>query len=55
MRFGRRLAVELHSLLRAEMDTGETLRAVVAAMGFAIRKGDVALWTHVGADATAHT
>ena len=52
---GRGLVVELHGLLRTEMDAGEALRAVVAAMGFAIRKGDVALWTHVSADAAAYT
>ena len=32
MRFGRGLVVEFYGLLRAEMDTGETLRAVVAAV-----------------------
>ena len=51
----RGLMVELHGLLRAEVDAGEALRAVVAAMGFAIRKGNVALWTHVSADAAAYT
>ena len=51
---GRRLAVELDGLLRAKVDAGEALRAVVAAAGFAVREGDVPLRAHVSADAAAH-
>ena len=53
MRFGRGLAVELDGLLRTEIDEGEALRAVIAAMGFDVREGDVPLRAHVGADAAA--
>ena len=55
VRFGRGLAVEFHGLLRAEVDAGEALRAVVAAMGFAVGEGDIALRAHLGADAATHT
>ena len=55
VRFWRGLAVELHGLLRTEVDAGEALRAVVAATGFAVREGDVALRAHVSADAATHT
>lgn len=55
VRLGRGLAVELDGLLRAEVDAGEALRAVVAATGFAVLEGDIALRAHVSADAAAHT
>ena len=55
VRLGRGLVVELHSLLRTEVDAGEALRAVVAATGFAVRKGNVPLRAHVSANAATHT
>ena len=54
VRLGRGLEVELHGLLRTEVDAGEALRAVAAAVGFAVRKRDVALRAHVSADAATH-
>lgn len=54
VRFGRGLAVEFHGLLRAEVDAGEALRAVVAAMGFAVGEGDIALRAYFGANAATH-
>lgn len=54
VRFGRGLAIEFHGLLRAEMDAGEALRAVVAAMGFAVGEGDIGLRAYVSANAATY-
>lgn len=54
VRFGCGLVVEFHGLLRTEMDAGKALCAIATALGLAIRKGNVPLWAHLGADAAAH-
>lgn len=48
------LAAELHGLLRAEVDAGEALRAMLPAPGLAIGDDDVFLRTDVGADAASN-
>lgn len=49
MGLGGGFAVELHGLLRTEMDAGETLGTVGAAKGFAVDNGDIVLRTDIPA------
>lgn len=50
---GRRFAIEFDGLLWTEMDASQALCAVVAAVGFAIGNGYIALWAYFGTDTTA--